>query len=340
MGGEVGKVYSLPPLPAGECLFSSLPARAIVLHALAPALGDSIVTLVDGECTAVLVVRDGAIADAVSIVRGTRNTGEAALAHLRSWDSASASCTRLSDEAMSLLGPLLHGELVYSDLRLEWTSWSQLLDDLRMRGQTFVVELQTPTERGVTVIRGGQQVATYTDARPALGGPEMLDPLAMGGHGAVRVFAEATEPKRVDAPPAQPAVSVAPATRVPDALSLLDGVAAAVPPLDRDDTNATLSSLFGQPETTDSFARTVVIDRSGSLADGDVRSLVPELKLLSQRRLRRSSSPVEDAVDRAVDENRGIDWLVTRVRAMRVRGFVPETFEHLAEEMQALVRKP
>jgi hypothetical protein len=339
MGGEVGKVCSLPPLPAGECLFSNLPSRAIVLEALAPALGDGTVTLIDGECTAVLVVREGAIADAVSVVRGLQETGEAALALIRDWEHASVSCTRLSGEAMSLLGPLLHGELLYSDLRLEWTSWSQLLDDLRTRGQTFVVELQTPVERGVTVICGGEQVATFTDSQPALGGPDMLDTLAAGGQGSIRVLVEATVPSRLSSPSAPSTGPAAVATPMPRQTSPLEGVTTAVPQQVDGDASALLTSLFGVPGVTHPFAPTLVIDRSDPIGASDVGSLLPELKLLAQRRLQRSSAPVEDVVDRAVDENRSVDWLVARVRVMRVRGFVPETFEHLADEMQALVRK-
>ncbi len=337
MGGEVGKVSSLPPLPAGECLFSNLPARAIVLEALAPALGDGIVTLIDGESTAVLVVRGGAIADAVTTVSGAQENGEAALALLRGWESASLSCIRLTGEAMSLLDPLLHGELLYSDLRLEWTSWSHLLDDLRRRGQTFVVEVQTPSDRGVTLIRGGEQVATYTDSHPSPGGPDLLDTLAAACEGSIRVLAVRVTPRLVESPPAPPEVHVAAATPATNGAPFSEGVTA-VPHVGGDDADATLSALFGLPGPTRSFTPTATADRLDPPGAGDVGALLPELKRLVQRRLQRSSAPVDDAVDRAADENRSVDWLAARVRVMRVRGFVPETLEHLADEMQALVR--
>ena len=338
MGGEVGTRFALPPLPNGERLFANLPARAIVLDALAPALGDGIIALIDGECAAVIVVRDGAIIDAMSIVKGSQETGEVALAQLRRWESASVSCTRLTGEAMSLLGPLLHGELVYIDLRLEWTAWSQLLDDLRRRGRTFVVELQTPDERGVTVIRGGEQIATFTDSHPELGGPDVLDRLAASGDGSIRVFADSAAPNRGSSSQASPAGAVATALPVPRPTSALDGVRTAIPQRVDGDANEVLASLFGVPGVAQPFAPTLVVDRSGPAGD-DVGSLLPQLKLLAQRRLQRSSAPVEEAVDRAADEKRSIEWLVARVRVMRVRGFVPETFEHLADEMQALALK-
>jgi hypothetical protein len=336
MGGEVGRTYSLPLLPAGERLFSNLPARAIVLPALAPALGDGIITVVDGERMAVLVVSNGAIADAVSNVNGVQETGDAAMALMRDWESASISCCRLSAEAMSLLGPLLHGELVYSDLRLEWTAWSQLLDDLRTRGQTFVVELQTPIERGVTVIRRGEQVATFSESQPALGGPDILDVLAASGEGSIRVLA-AVAPRDGDSrtPASDRPVTVA--THMPRPISSLDEATSTVLQAGYDDANTTFASLFGVPETEPSTP-ILELDQSGPVAARDVVSLVPELKLLARRRLQRSSAPVEDAVDRAASENQSVDRLVASVRVMRVRGFVPETFEHLADEMQALIR--
>ena len=262
---------ALPLLPAGDCLFSNLPARAIVLDALAPALADGIITLVDGESTAVLVVRDGAIADAVAVAIGARETGEAAMVLVRGWESASVSCSRLSFEAMSLIDPLLHGEVVYSDLRVEWTAWSELLLDLRARGQTFVVELLTPNDRGVTVIRDGEHVATYTESQPTPGGTDVLDRLAAGGEGSIRVFAQAASPNRVmQSPPEPHGVAVAVATRVSVPTPHMATLATAAPPASDDDANATLSSLFGEPYAPQPFEPRVLPDRSGPLLGGGI----------------------------------------------------------------------
>lgn len=181
-------MHSLPLLPAGSSLFEHLPARAIVIEALAPAVGNGIITMTDGDRTGVLVVRNGGISDAVSIDGGARSSGDVALALIHDWESASMSAYSWSDSAMSLLEPLIRGELCYDDLRLEWTAWPQLLDDLRARGGTFVVELITPIGRGVTVIRGGQQVATYSDAHRSLGDPQLIDILAAGDAGSVRIL--------------------------------------------------------------------------------------------------------------------------------------------------------
>ncbi|MGA7989353.1 MAG: hypothetical protein WCB51_13250 [Candidatus Dormiibacterota bacterium] len=295
-------------------------------------------TFIDGESSAVLVVSNGAITDAVSVVSGAQESGEAAMARVRCWESALVSCTRLTAEAMSLLDPLLHGELVYSDLRLEWTSWAKLLDDLRARGQTFVVELQTRTQRGVTVIRGGEQVATFSDSQPAHGGADEMDRLAAGGEGSIRVFAHAPGASRASSPSVPTVTPAGSTTTEPVAASTLDRVTTAVSQPGDDESTATFSSLFGIPGLPHPFTPTLLTDRPDPSAPGDLVSLLPELKSLAQRRLQRSSTPVEDAVDRAADENQTLDWLVAFVRGMRVRGFVAETFEHLADEMQALSR--
>ncbi len=186
MGGEVGWIDSLPLLPAGTPLFELLPVGAIVLNALAPAIDDGVVTVVAGDRTGMLVIRAGAISDAVSF-DGARVVGAAALQSMTGWDGALVSASQLDEQAMAILGPLMSGQRCYDDLRLEWTRWSELLDDLRARGGTYVVELRTPAGCGVTVVRGGQQVATYTDAHPALGPPELIDALTAAGAGSMRV---------------------------------------------------------------------------------------------------------------------------------------------------------
>src|ERR1700722_766286 len=151
MGGVVGWTDSLPLLPAGTPLFDSLPIGAIVLNALAPAIGEGVITVVDGDRMGVLVIRSGDISDAVS-VDGVRNAGAAALQSMIGWDGAFVSASRLSDQAMAILGPLISGQRCYDDLRLEWTRWSELLDDLRARGGTYVVEMRAAAGRGITVV--------------------------------------------------------------------------------------------------------------------------------------------------------------------------------------------
>ena len=85
---------------------------------------------------------------------------------------------------------MLRGEILYSDLRLGWTDWNQLLADLQARDGNFVVEVRTPQGRGVTCIANGKQIATFTEAHPELGAPSLLDALAASRNGTVWVHSE------------------------------------------------------------------------------------------------------------------------------------------------------
>jgi hypothetical protein len=330
MGGESGRGHSLPLLPAGSFLFEHLPARAIVLDALAPAIGNGVITMADGDRTGVLVIRDGCISDAVSISDGARSTGDAAFALLSGWESASMSACHWDDPAMSLLEPLIHGEPCYEDLRLEWTAWSPLLEDLRARDGTFVVELFTPIGRGVTLIRGGKQLATYTDAHPSMGDPDLIDALAAAGTGSVRVLIAPDLSRNGDALSRTKAREL---SRPDPGSAAGHTVAHAVRRVD----NASLSPLFGSHPGRAGSAPPIAPEWSRAAAGIAVRVLLPNLKVLVHNRLQRSSGPVDDVVDAAAHEDRSVEWLAQRVRAMTVRGFMGSTFDQLADDMLALI---
>ena len=299
-------------LPTGSALFERLPARAIVVDALAPAVGNGIITMFEDDRMGVLVVRDGDISDAVSIDDITRTIGEPALALMGRWDAAAMSAYRWTDSAMSLLEPLIRGEPCYDDLRLEWAVWPQLLDDLRARGGTFVVELFTPTGRGVTIIRGGERIATYSDSHPSLGDPELVDVLATGAVGSIRVLAaKAISPGHTQLGSAF-ATPVAPSTAVP---------------------------LVAAPVDASEPAPLITLHPSQVSTTTEARALAPELKLIAQGRLHRSSGPVEDIIDTAAHERRTIAWLAAQVRLIRVRGFVASTFEQMADDMLGLAKR-
>ncbi len=284
------------------------------------------ITVRDEARTGILVIRAGGIADALTVDGGVRAGGESALASIAAWRSAKVSACRLSDDAMALLGPLLRGEPRYTDLRLEWTVWAELLRDLRSRGGTFVIELRTPAGHGVTLIRDGQQVATYTDSHPSLGGAELIDALAAGGTGEVRVLvapstvlSETPRAALSDASPAVPSNASAAAgsdvSRAPEQPS---------------------PAWLGSGADTPRASSIRVLDRSRDHALTEASTLVPDLKLLVRKRLQRSSGSVEEVIEQAASEGQSIEWLADEVRAMRVRGFMPATFERLADDMLSL----
>jgi hypothetical protein len=335
MIGELGRDWSLPLLPAGATLFDALPFGALVLDALAPAVGNGVITLRDGEREGILVIRDGVVSETVWVASDVRSNGDEALTLIRGAHSATVSACRLSDEAMGLVGPLIRGAPCYADLRLEWVVWPQLLHDLRERGGTFVVELVAPAGRGVTVIQNGRQIATFAESHPALGNPDLLDDLAAGGVGSIRILVDsvvssASHPGRH--------VIAAPSVEAhrPEVLFQQMTRPVVVQP---DDPNATLSALFGPHRDGSDQYQPTGIDRSNRRGPTQVESVLPQLKLLVHNRLQRSSASVEEVVESAAHDRHSVEWLADRVRVMTMRGFLHSTFDQLADDMLALAAR-
>jgi hypothetical protein len=333
MTGELGRDWSLPLLPAGTPMFEGLPLGALVLAALAPAVGNGTITVRDGGREGVLVIRDGIVSETVWVGDGVRSTGDAALTLIHdAAHTAMVSACRLSDDAMRLVGSLIRGDPCYADLRLEWVVWPNLLNDLRERGATYVIELSTPNGHGVTVIKNGRHAATFADFHPTLGDPDLLDDLAAGSAGTIRVLIDrgsesATEP---DLPPVAAPPVEAPRRESVDEQPIGPTI------IDTDDPNATLSALFGpHPDGADRH-RPIGIDRSMRRGTTPVESVLPQLKLMVQNRLHRSSGSVDEIVDGAAHDGESVAWLADRVRVMTVRGFLHTTFDQLADDMLAL----
>lgn len=331
MVGELGRDGALPLLPAGETIFDALPFGAVVIDALAPAVRNGMITLRNGAYEGVLVIRDGALAEVVWVADGVRTTGDDALTQIHS-DAATVSACRLSAEAMALIAPLIRADPCYADLRLEWVVWPHLLNDLRERGETFVVELATPRGRGVTVIQNGSQIATFGESQPTLDGANLLDELAAGQAGTVRVLIDRGAWSSLQQGP-QPA-STTGEEPAPIDVDVLRPSRPMV--LRADDANATLASMFGPHADTVEWHPISNIDRRPLLGTTSVASMVPQLKSLVQNRLQRSSGSVEEIVDVAASDHQSVAWLADRVRVMTVRGFVHTTFEQLADDILAL----
>jgi hypothetical protein len=178
----------LPLLPRGTVVFADIPARAVVMEALAPVIGDGTLVVRDGERGAVILMRGGNVLDVHVVESGVVSTGVELLASLQSWPDASVWAERLESSLVDLSEALLRGDTVYDDLRLMWVSWPSLLEDLGQRGGTFVVEITTPVGRGVTCVAAGRQAQSYTDIHPSLGDPALLEAMASNHQGIVRVL--------------------------------------------------------------------------------------------------------------------------------------------------------
>lgn len=326
MGGDA----ALPLLPVGTIVFAALPLDAVVLDALAPAIGNGMITLRNGADEGVLVIRDEVIGEAVWVADGLRITGPDAFAQTRD-HATTVSAYQLADDAMALIGPLIRAEPCYSDLHLEWMIWPQLLDDLRRRAGTSVVELTSPTGRGATIVRNGEQIATFLESQPALGPASLLDDVAAAGTGTVRVLVD----RGVTSPLAPPGLRLStmgarePTSDIGDQPLALPTVTHA------DDPNATLSAIFG-PHPDAVRWHTVATDRPTRRTIASVKSVLPQLLSLTQDQLHRSSGSVEEVVSIAASDHQSVAWLADRVRVMTVRGFLRPTFEQLADDMLAL----
>ena len=156
----------IPLLPRGELLFEAIPLRAVVMEALAPALSHGCLVVRDRDRGAVVLVRDGALVEVHAFSGATARTGEGVLAEVQGWSEAVVTAHRLDPLLVDVCEALLRGEIIYSDLRLDWVEWPNLLADFSRRGGAYAVEIFTPGGRGVTCVAVGQQALSYTDIHP------------------------------------------------------------------------------------------------------------------------------------------------------------------------------
>jgi hypothetical protein len=177
----------IPLLPRGELLFEGIPLRAVVMEALAPALSHGCMVVRDRDRGAVVLVRDGALVEVHAFSGATARTGEGVLTEVQSWTEAVVTAHRLEPLLVDVCEALLRGEIIYSDLRLDWVEWPNLLADFSRRGGAYAVEIFTPGGRGVTCVAVGQQALSYTDIHPALGDPVLLEAMAANRDGSIRV---------------------------------------------------------------------------------------------------------------------------------------------------------
>ena len=185
--GLVADPDPFPLLPRGQVVFDDLPLAALIIEALAPALGHGQLVVRDGKRGAVILVRDGALVEVRAFSGGGTPTGEVPLADVQGWSDAVVSAHRLDAVLVGVCESLLQGEIIYTDLRLEWVDWSALLADFARRGGAYAVEIFTPAGRGVTCVAAGGQALSYTDVHPVLGDPALLGTMAANKEGTIQV---------------------------------------------------------------------------------------------------------------------------------------------------------
>jgi len=187
---QPGEHDLIPLLPRGIALFDAIPARAVVLEELCPAVGDGALIVRRPDAVGVVLVRDGAMFERYAFTGGKKLLGDSARHTIATWDTATVSAYQFHPEIVQVLPSLLRGEPCYQDLRLRWADWNGLLADLCGREGSFVIELDTPQGRGVTCVHDGRQIATFTEGHPEFGEAALLDPLADGRQGTIWVWRE------------------------------------------------------------------------------------------------------------------------------------------------------
>jgi hypothetical protein len=211
----------IPILPRGTALFEGIPAPAIVVEALAPVIGDGALVSRRSGSVGVILIKEAGLFEVYAFEGGKRLEGQKALQLISSWTDATMSAYQLDRIIVAVAPSLYRGTPCYEDLRLEWTDWNGLLADLCSRDGLFVVELDTPIGRGVTLILDGRQVATYTEAHPELGPEGLLEPLAATRRGTIWVRREPATAPAVVKPVPVPADSPAPKAPEPAAPCLV-----------------------------------------------------------------------------------------------------------------------
>jgi hypothetical protein len=358
-GWDPGTHDPIPLIPRGTALFEGIPAPAIVVEALAPVIGNGCLVSRRSGSVGVILVKKAALFEVYAYENGVLHEGDTALRVIGGWTDATVSAYQLEPMVVEVAPWLFRGIPCYQDLRLEWTDWKGLLADLCDREGLFVVDLNTPIGRGVTVIVNGRQVATYTEKHPEPGDEGLLDPLVATRRGTVWVLreppseegepespvsvepgeaagaeaAEATDEHTPVAPPPPPAARPAPG---------ITGIDWSTTPLWRAQPAATPAGPAPAAEPFNPFA----VFEPEDAPDGSwgrsvsVAALAPALKQVAQLHLQRSSSRVESMVDDAAAQGQTLDRLLRDIRSVVIRGVMQSSIDKMADEMAAMAAAP
>jgi hypothetical protein len=355
-----------PLLPRGQVVFEALPLKAVVLEPLAPALGHGTVVVRDHDRGAVVLIRDGAIVEVHAFSGGVSRSGESVLADVQGWSDAVVSAHRLEPLLVDVCESLLRGEIIYTDLRLDWVDWSALLADFGRRGGAYALEIFTPSGRGVTCVAAGQQALSYTDIHPELGDPALLEAMAANKDGSIRVrrlnaatFAGTTlsaaqassalAPAVAAHPEPEPAAQAEPVpagdqTNGASRSEAPAGAEQAAPALEaprtphRDEVlpDLTWVAPWQTPWRDEPAAAAAeLVGEHTQAAPPAVGDVLGDLRSIAQRRLQMSASRVEAVLDEAAHEHRSLTSVLEEIRAMSIRGVMPATVDAMVAEMSA-----
>ncbi|MGC8461500.1 MAG: hypothetical protein ACP5OR_06635 [Candidatus Dormibacteria bacterium] len=328
----------IPLLPQGIPVFENIPAKAVILEALAPALGHGVMVIRKEGAVGVILVKSNAIIDVYCFSGGHRFLGDVALKRIKSLSEATVTAHKLEEDVVDVIPSVLRGDLCYDDLRLAWTNWPALLQDMLSREGTYIIEVSTPKGRGVTCIVDGHQVATYTEDHPILGDPTLLDALFRGSQGTMRIRRAAL----VQTPPTAPQIE--PVEEVADDDEEVSGKPA---PAESGQLSSDISydALFSLPEESgtedvDSAPEDV---HDSSTVSAPTPSMSPlnehldEFKSIARDHLQRSAARVVNLLDDAAAQNKPLDEVFTDIRGLVIRGVMQSTLDEVVAKMEKAV---
>ncbi len=322
----------IPLLPQGTPVFENIPAKAVILEALAPALGHGVMVIRREGAVGVILVKANAIIDVYCFSGGHRFLGDVALKRIKSLSEATVTAHKLEEDVVDVIPSVLRGDLCYDDLRLAWTNWPALLQDMLSREGTYIIEVSTPKGRGVTCIVDGHQVATYTEDHPVLGDPTLLDALFRGSQGTMRIRRAAL----VQTPPSAPVEQEVLTEETGVAEEGVEGSSPA-----QLSTDVSYDDLFSLPEdagTDDAdTAPEAPPTRSGGAAAAPANPLRDHLdafKSIARDHLQRSAARVESLLDEAAAQDRPLNDVFTDIRGLVIRGVMQSTLDEVVAKME------
>ena len=285
-------------MPRDRAVFIGLPAHAVVIDALAPAVGDGLVMVRRGDAWALTLFRDGARA----FEHGSPDAPE--VTALQRMPGATVSAWRLDNDLLGVVPELVAGDVVHSSLSLRWVDVNELITDLRGRDEAHLVIVTAGDQQAVGRVNG---------ASPA--GEEW---------GVSEVIALANI-RRPDGNVSVIRTSIAPPSPAPHAEHTMFDAAPVVV-----DDDGLFTELFG---TAHAFHAPRLASPYG---EQTVDALASQLKLIARSRLESSSPRLEDLIDRAASRRAPLVALADDVRTIAIRGVMQSTLEQLADEMLAL----
>jgi len=318
-------------LPGIEVMFDQLPAAAVVLEALVPAVGDGLIVFDGADKHLAVLCRAGAMAGRFPVPAG------ASVDHLPQDPATTVTAWRLSPAALGVVPTLLGGARRLADVSMRWIEMTQLLDDLRSSGTESVVVISTEHASGLTHIAGGQHLLTVCSQVHGPCDASSLVELAGGGEGTINLLETRRDSPQLGSSQLD-VVSHTDANGVVDMLGRSETQAhdEAMLPATARLTDATFHPFPAQETMAAIFGDAVEPQRPTAHREAapKITHLLPQLRLIARSQLGLSATRVEDLLEEAAATVDGAHTALTAIASLPIRGVSASTMERLAEKLR------